>query len=62
METLEDKHAELDVLLARIKRKQRIHHAYTLAVLLLGIMAGFVIAQWYIDPVTVIPPCGGMQV
>lgn len=46
---------------ARRKRQQRVHLAYTLAVFLLGVGIGYVIAHWVIDPVTVIPGPGGIK-
>lgn len=43
----------------RVRRSQRL---WWLAVFLLGVGAGFLIAEWIIDPITIIVPSGGIDV
>ena len=61
MDTIEAQQAELQSRIDRLKRNQKIHNAYTIALLLLGAAIGYAIAQYVIDPVTVVPGCGGIE-
>jgi hypothetical protein len=61
MQTLQEREAELDDRIRRLRRARRVQLVYTLAAVALGIGIGFALAETLIDPVTVITSCDGIR-
>lgn len=62
MDDSDTRRAELDARIARFKRQQSLHWLWLFAIFALGAGFGFLLAEWLIDPVTVLPGCGGIKV
>ncbi|MEE4279338.1 MAG: hypothetical protein V2I82_12790 [Halieaceae bacterium] len=52
----------LDKRLKSLQRQQRVYWAFAAAVFVCGALIGYFVAHTVIDPVLVIPGCGGIDV
>lgn len=62
LQALRATQAECDARIKKLHRARAAQNTWWLMVLLVGMAVGFALAEWLIDPVTILPACGGVEV